>query len=497
MNTTPILSPYFYEQLPARIKTLNDLANENLVWGTFLPSLNAISYPATLRRIVGEIASAKAIGFDLALIPYLASLAIANRGYYAVRTQDGSLHPLSFLFVVGADAASGKSRAAEEELHILEEWQLMREEEIKKENQEILLSNEILDAQATRAKKIYAKTLDEEALAIFYEARRRMQPRKNAPKILMNDVTSAALSVAIANQGYISRLESDGVLFPKDAYRQVTKYWAGESHRQSRISRDDSFAKSPIIVDLLMTQTAFFQEYVCNANAISSGLMSRTLCYHYKNISTPTATYEVDGATRDMLERKILSLLDISDKRGVHSEIRLDYEAEYILAQNTKCWSSDAQEGGSKNKIKDFANRMGQHAIRLAGLLCLSENEAGDPLNIDRRIMECAISMTEVFAQHAMRTRIVSFEDINRACLKAVFEYILKANYNIFQETFITQKFRNRFSATEVKIALYLLETLHYVEQVNDYFSNQRSKGRPLGRKFRNMLYDPNGAPFI
>lgn len=497
MNPVLNLTPYSYDQLPARIKMLNDLANDNLVWGTFLPSLDSIPYPATLRRIVGEIASAKGVGFDLALIPYLASLAIANRGHYAVRTQDGCLHPLSFLFVVGADAASGKSRAAEEELRILEEWQLIREEEIKKENQEILLANEILDAQATRAKKIYAKTLDEEVLAVFYEARRRIRPRKNPPKLLMNDVTSAALSVAIANQGYISRLESDGVLFPKDAYRQVTKYWAGESHRQSRISRADSFVQSPIIVDLLMTQTAFFQEYVCDANAISSGLMSRTLCYHYKNMSTSGVTYEVDGATRDMLERKLLSLLSISDNRGIHSEIRLDHDAEYILSQKTKAWRSDAEEGGSKSKIKDFANRMGQHAVRLAGLLWLSEHEAGCPFEIDGQMMEYAVNMTEVFAQHAMRSRVVSFEDINRACFKAVFEYILKANCNTYPETVITQKMRNRFSATEVKIALYLLENMHCIEQVPNYFANQRSKGRPLGREFRNMFYDPCGTSFL
>ena len=35
MNPVLNLTPYSYDQLPARIKMLNDLANDNLVWELF------------------------------------------------------------------------------------------------------------------------------------------------------------------------------------------------------------------------------------------------------------------------------------------------------------------------------------------------------------------------------------------------------------------------------------------------------------------------------
>lgn len=496
----PILTPWYPEHLPARIQMLNNLKNDALVWGSQLPTLDLLSYPATLRAIVGEIAAAKSIGFDLAIPPYLASLAGANHGYYAVRTNDGTLHPLSFLFAVGADSGAGKSRAVEEELAVLEEWQTLKAEEAKAENDKISFANELAEEQYKQLKKQFIRSGDEEIFRELKEARSAIRQLKPLPQLLLNDVTSAAFSIAMSENGYVCRLESDGVMLPPDAYRQVTKYWAGESHRQSRVTRKDSFAKSPVMVDLLMTQTEFFREYVCDRKAIAAGLMARTLCYLYRlpeNSPTFHVTRQVDQTVVALLKRKLIALLEASDSAKETAVIVLSPEAERLHNQASNFWRQEALPGRTLDKIEDFAVRMGQHAIRLAGLLWLSEHEVGCELPIDEQLMQCAISMTEVFAQHMMRARVVSFEDVNRACMKAAYEYILKGNFDRFPEKVVIEKLRHKFRAEEVRIALYTLVRFGAIKEVAAPMFGSRRKGRPsLGREYINVLFEPNGMVF-
>jgi len=495
----PMLTPWYPEHLPARIKMLNTLQNDDVVWGTQLPSLDFLPYPATLRTIVGGIATAKSIGFGLALLPYLASLAGANHGYYDVRTNDCTLHPLSFLFAIGADSGAGKSRAVEEELVVLENWQALKAEEVKAENDKISFANELAEEQYKQLKKQFIRSGDEEILRELKEARSAIRQLKPLPQLLLNDVTSAAFSIAMSENGYVCRMESDGVILPPDAYRQLTKYWSGEAHRQTRVSRADSYAKSPVIVDLLMTQTEFFREYVCNKKAIDAGLMARTLCYLYRPLATPQparVACPMDEAVVLLLKRKLVALLEASDA-GKKAEITLSPEAEQLYVRTSSIWREEAQEGRSLNKISDFAVRMGQHAIRLAGLLWLSEHEVGCDLPIDLPLMQCAVAMTEVFAKHMMRARVVSFEDVNKACMKAAYEYILKGNFNCFPERIIVEKLRHKFRAEEVRIALYTLEQFGAIKDVSSPTFGPRRKGRPsLGREYVNVLYDPNGVVF-
>lgn len=491
--------PWFSKPLPERINMLNLLQNDDFVWGTILPSLADLWYPENFRRIVGGIAYSKGIGFDLAAPPYLAALDVCDHGNTTVRTPDGTRHCLSVLFAIGADSGTGKSRAVEEYLPIIEEYEHHKTLEIKKENCKIDVQNKLLEMREKELLRLFANSFDEEVLKDIYEVRDAKRALYPLPKLLANDVTSAAFSVTMAEQGYFCRLESDGVLLPPDAYRQVTKYWSGEAHRQTRISRAESYAKSPVIVDLLMTQTEFFREYVCNKKAIDAGLMARTLCYLYRPLATPQparVACPMDEAVVLLLKRKLVALLEASDA-GKKAEITLSPEAEQLYVRASSVWREEAQEGCFLNKISDFAVRMGQHAIRLAGLLWLSEHEVGCDLPIDLSLMQCAVAMTEVFAKHMMRARVVSFEDVNKACMKAAYEYILKGNFNCFPERIVVEKLRHKFRAEEVRIALYTLEQFGAIKDVSSPTFGPRRKGRPsLGREYVNVLYDPNGVVF-
>lgn len=88
-----------------------------------ISNLCGILYPQFTRNVVSEIASAKSIGFDLALLAFLPSIAAAERGKHIVTLSNELKNNLSCIFLVGAESGSGKGRALEESLSFFSNWE--------------------------------------------------------------------------------------------------------------------------------------------------------------------------------------------------------------------------------------------------------------------------------------------------------------------------------------------------------------------------------------
>ena len=62
---------------------------------------------------------------------------------------------------------------------------------------------------------------------------------KNRKKLqfLTSDITKAAYFNLMVDQGFVIRMESDGILLPRNAFNMVRKFWSGEAHSEGSISR--------------------------------------------------------------------------------------------------------------------------------------------------------------------------------------------------------------------------------------------------------------------
>ena len=445
-----------------------------------------------------EISFSKAISAVLALLAWLASLAAADRGRTRIQQADGHQNPLSTLLHVGADSGSGKSKALEEELAVFEEYDASQQDEFDKINADRKLGNEVIDSRKKELMRRFSRSPEENILKGIIELDKAKLPMLTAKPFLLNDVTSAAYLQALVDNRSVARLESDGIPLPRSAMRAVTKAWAGESNRRTRMTAPDGIARDPFVVDAVFTQPEPFLAHVSDKRAIDAGLMARTLPYMAQEQFFGDAR-PMDETVRNELREKLLSLLNasIGDTPAAtpeHRVIILSPQAEDLLARAKANWESMANYSGPLYRIKDFAARMPQHAVRLAGILYLAEYPEDSEVPIPVNLMETAMAMTDVFAQHSIRWRSGEYEAASIECMRAIMLHVLEKNYNVVPEKVIKRALHHRFKAADVDNALYFLVAAGHLQEA--LYSPVISTGRPVGREYINPNFEPGGRAF-
>ncbi len=481
-----------------RFRAIRFFKDEFSLNGQIVPSLTNIFYPLFTTKIVQEISFSKAISAELALLAWLASLTAADRGRTHVQQQDGHENPLSTLLHVAADSGAGKSKALEEELMVFEEWESSEQEKIIKTNVDRKLGNEIIEARKKELLKRFSKSPNEAVLKGIIELDKAKLPMLTAKPLLLNDVTAAAYMQNLVDSGRVIRLESDGIALPRAAIRMVTKAWAEESNRRTRMTAPDGISRDPFIVDAVFTQPAPFLAHVGDKKAIGDGLMGRTLPYLVQEQFHGDAR-PMDGIIRDLMREKLLALLNAStcdspDDTPEHRIITLSPQAENALTLAKANWTAMANYGGPLCRVKDFAARMPQHAVRLAGILFLAEypEDSEEPISVN--LMETAIAMTDVFAQHSIRWRSGEYEAESIECMRAIMLHVLEKNYSVVPEKVIKRALHHRFTAADIDVALYFLVAAGHLQEAQ--YSSTNSTGRSAGRKYINPNYESGGRAF-
>lgn len=312
---------------------------------------------------------------------------------------------------------------------------------------------------------------------------------------MLNDVTASAYTQELVNHGVAVRLESDGILLPADTMRIVNKAWSGESSRRTRLSMPDGTVHDPFIVDLVLTQPESFLRHISDPDAIASGRLARTLVYLHDNKSfvPQQPTHELNPETRKQFYTKLADLLHYSEQEAqAKTEIFVEREAEDLFFKTNAMWHDQCQSGGSLYKIRDFGERMGQHALRLAGILHLAEHQIGSSTEISPETMQIAINMTEIFADHTFAYRIKDYGDFNRECCRAIMTFILEKNFYDVPELIIKQALKHRYKAADINVGLHYLQQYGYLRELENPFGQKRV-GRPHGRSFINPYYDRDG----
>lgn len=465
-----------------------------------MPNLCQIVYPSFTRTVVGEIALSKAVVFDIVLPCFLASIAAADRGKHRVILSDGSYNSLSIIMHVGAESGAGKGRALEESLAFFDQWERDAAEKTQRLNKARADKNELARVRIKALTQIYSKGFDPEVAEKICEEKSNINELMPIPHLLMSNVSAQAYTQELIEYGIAVRLESDGTLLPSDTMRIVNKAWSGESIRRTRLSMPDGIAYNPFVVDLVLTQPEFFHRHISDPEAVESGRLARTLVYRYdsRNSITWQPAHEMNDEVRKLFYHKLTELLLHAETNPTEkTPIYVEREAENLWSRKTAAWQEQCQPGGSLSKIKDFGDRMGQHSLRLAGILHLAENGVDSQSQITYDIMNVAIQMTEIFAHHTFAYRIKDYGDFSRQCCREVMLYILKRNLPEVLETELNQALKHHYRADDIKVALYHLQQGNFIQEKNEFLPYGRKAGRPRGRTFINPCYEYGGTPIF
>ena len=460
-----------------------------------LPSLQHVNFPAFTRRVAYEISEAKKVPFDLAFMGLLAGVAVADQGKIRIRMPDGALSSLSLVMLVGAPSGAGKSRALEEVLSLLSELEDNEAAKFKESSTVFQVVQEAFKARKKELLRQFAKDADPNFIEAAVQLEKVLPPSPEPPMLLLNDVTSAAYMQTLVKTGRVCRIESDGIPLPSGCLRQVTKAWAGENSRRSRLTMPDGQVKAPFIVEALFTQPEFFAAAMNDKTARASGLLARTLAYrlvndfHLYGSPRPMRT-EVQDALREKLTAVYKTIPPMEGDAAGYNVLIFDEESSQILRDYGYYIDDQKQSDKPLHKIEDFAFRMVEHAARIAGLLYLAEQAPSFSQPISAEYLRPAIDVVNIIAQHHLRWRTVDYVDHIRQCVRDAMVFVLEHNFDCISETALKQALKQKYTAADVGIAIdALIENQHLMDVSPLRF---RKVGRPTGRTLNNPYFDPD-----
>lgn len=458
----------------------------------YFANFSRCSLPKDTRRVVEAISTSQHVDSGLVLLGWLASVAGLDRGCHRViHKARGHINSLSLLIMGGAESGSGKSSALKPFIECISQI----ESGCKSDKNSSDYDDEVCAAYMQRIKYIrdeYAKKGDVSKLdeiEIMVQMLRKMEAKKSKYKFLMSDITKSAYSKLMVDQGFVMRMESDGILLPSDTFNMIRKFWGGETHSEGRISRGQTTCKDPFIVDLVFTQIEPFTKFIKNKVYIETGLCARMLIYRAakidpRNYSTPQ--HELDPDIKEFIRKVFARINECATSDVGHKQITLTVEAE-------RAWSDFQMECSEKAsrenaEIKEWAKRMAQHALRIAGILHIAECPEPEKVPVSWDEVETAIQITKVLADNLWECMSGHASRQEQACMCDVGIHVLKENMRIFNATQLRQRFKDRYSSAEVNTALYKLEQRGIIRDISEAHFGKR--GRPSGHEYWNALYE-------
>ena len=448
--------------------------------------------PANTRKIIEAASTSLHVDAGLVLLAWLASVAGVDRGCHRIRHgETGYVNSLSLLILGGAESGSGKSSALEPFIKCISEIEAGCNSDHDSSN----VDEEIYVKLKRRYNKLmeeWANTGDEAALADAKASKKRLNEiEKNRKKLqfLTSDITKAAYFNLMVDQGFVIRMESDGILLPRNAFNMVRKFWSGEAHSEGSISRGHATCLDPFIIDLVFTQIGQFTKFINDKNYIDTGLCARMLIYRavpHDPRMYQTSRHELDKDIKMLIRKTLTRVNDCATSNVEHQTIQLCGAAEIAWSDFQKKCFQDASK--RDDEINKWTNRKAQHALKIAGILHVAECSEPGNESVSAHVMNSAIEITEVLEDNLLECIAGNTNQQEKFCMCDIGLHILENNIQEFNATQIKQRFKDRFSAAEVDVALYKLVRRCIIRDIT--MPHPIRAGRPSGREYINRLYD-------
>ncbi|MEG6502953.1 MULTISPECIES: DUF3987 domain-containing protein [unclassified Desulfovibrio] len=475
-----------------RILEISSLKDEKEETSLHFANFSRYNLPQKTRKIVEAVSTSQHVDSGLVLLGWLASIAGIDRGCHRIKHETtGYINSLALLIMGGAESGCGKSSALEPFIDCISKI-----ESESNSNQDSFGSYEVeyvaLSHRLKALIKEFARTGNATKLDEIKEAEQRLREvkaKRKKPSFLMSDITKAAYFKLMVEQGFVMRMESDGILLPRDAFNMLRKFWGGETHSESRICRGQATCNDPFIVDLVFTQIESFTKFIKDKSYIKTGLCARMLTYRaapHDPRMYQISQHELDPEIKELIRRILARVNDCATSNAGHQVITLDAEAEHAWDNFRKKCSEEAS--GRNAEIKEWAKRMAQHALRIAGVLHIAEYSEPEKVPVSWDEIVTAIQITEVLEDNLWECISGHADRQEKTCMCDVGIHILEENMDMFSATQIKQRFKDRYAAADVDVALHKLEQRRIIRNISESYSRRR--GRPAGHEYRNRYYD-------
>ena len=459
-------------------------------------TFSKLPLPPVTKEIVSAISSARHADFNLVFLAWLGTVALANHGRASVYLPGAGIKsPLSLLLMVGAESGTGKSAATVEFLDFfkkIDEKILLHYEEL---NAKIAVDNRVRVRRMRELCNSYMRTGNPEQYEKMLQAEKEKKTKLVPPCFTLSELTSAAYSQRMASQGFVGRIDPEGIPLPKGAMDQLRKYWSGEPHAQDRISRGQTVSYNPAIIDVTFTQLGPFQALLHDQEANNRGLIARMLVYRHlpDEIVYRHERYPLSDEIRQRMENvlsRIIGALDAVHEKACFS-MELSHDAEQFWNSENELWMQELRNWEELWKIEESVKRIGEHALRIAGILHLAEYSDPEISSIDESEIRLAFDILDVFAHHMQICARSTADEREQACARDVALWILEHNVETFIATQLKQRLKSSYRASEIDVALYCLEQHGIIVSIGNDITLRR-RGRPRSCEYRNLYFQPS-----
>ena len=490
-----------YDGRSLRIRRSRDRLLEEIRGAKFFAEVpektfSKLPLPPVTKEIVSAISSARHADFNLVFLAWLGTVALANHGRASVYLPGAGIKsPLSLLLIVGAESGTGKSAATVEFLDFfkkIDEKILLHYEEL---NAKIAVDNRVRVRRMRELCNSYMRTGNPEQYEKMLQAEKEKKTKLVPPCFTLSELTSAAYSQRMSSQGFVGRIDPEGIPLPKGAMDQLRKYWSGEPHAQDRISRGQTVSYDPAIIDVTFAQLGPFQALLHDQEANNRGLIARMLVYRHlpDEIVYRHERYPLSDEIRQRMENvlsRIIGALDAVHEKACFS-MELSHDAEQFWNSENELWMQELRNWEELWKIEEWVRRIGEHALRIAGILHLAEYSDPEISSIDESEIRLAFDILDVFAHHMQICARSTADEREQACARDVALWILEYNVETFIATQLKQRLKSSYRASEIDVALYCLEQHGIIVSIGNDITLRR-RGRPRSCEYRNLYFQPS-----
>jgi replicative DNA helicase len=355
-----------------------------LVTARDLPPFPVAGLPPTLRAMATEVAESVQVPVDLVAPLILSALSGALCGRVWVKPRPGWEELVALYFLGLLDSGNRKSSLHAASLGPLYAAQTKMRDEVREPRQDALLSAQMADALAKRAKADAVKSGLPDDIEAWKRAERYAQSCHAAvppePLLITQDATPEALASLMKRNGervVISSAEGGALITILGGRYTAQSYidlllsgHVGEPFSQNRQTRDAVVLERPAITIAVVSQPETMRELLEVGGSTKRGLMARFLIaapvslLGTRKVETTPVSFGTAGAYAGLLGTLVDALwgtekrttLTVSDDGTVVLDAyRAALEARYLPA-------------GDLASVPDFGGKLAGSAVRLAAL---------------------------------------------------------------------------------------------------------------------------------
>lgn len=188
----------------------------------------------------------------------------------------------------------------------------------------------------------------------------------------------------------------------------LSELWDGAPIRRVRVGDGATILPGRRLAAHLMIQPGVADRLLSNVELGQQGLLSRLLVAAPASLAGTRMQRDADPRSRSALDvytRRMLDLLELEAPKhdGALQPRRLELDAR--AADLWRAFADDTESqlapGGTLEPVRGFANKLAEHAARLAGVIQLSE--APQAASVGGEAMERGIALARFYASEALR----------------------------------------------------------------------------------------------